>query len=195
MIGPFSGATPRVMGTQAFLDRYVIDNSPVRIGSELVQLWIVGLLPPDDIGFNMVKVAAQAVDSSDEGLICVAMRLAVFKSLMPLASLCDLPDNSGDIEFDELMFSEFSAGFRETHSPEATQEEALELEDRWSRGEQPVEGTINFLQRVAPEVPANAAHSYVHVLKMLHNGWLDEDDASVIIPALCRCLAEVLEPL
>lgn len=195
MISSWSGATPRVMDAQAFIDRYVIDTSVVLFETDLVQLWIVGLLPPDEMGYKRVKVGAQSLDSSAEGLICVAMRLEVFKSLIPLASLYDLPETSQDLEFDELLFTESESGFETPPKASATQDEAYALEDKWSRGEQPIAETIDFLQRSARDIPRHAAHAYVDVLKMLHNGWLDDDDASVIIPALCRCLAEALEPL
>lgn len=65
MLDHFDGPTPRIMPTRAFTDCSVLDSANLFIESDLVQLWMIGSMHVDEMGYERVKVAVQALDGSD----------------------------------------------------------------------------------------------------------------------------------
>jgi hypothetical protein len=193
MIRHFDGPTPRIMSTQAFIDGYVLDSANLFIECDLVQLWIIGSMSADEMGFERVKVAVQALDGSESALAVVAMRRSVFEALVPVGFLYSVPGDAEDIESTEVHWVEPGSGYEvASEQPSVSIDEAYGFDFQWTSGLQPIEETIDFLQRAVTEILSEAYHSYVQVMRALHRRQISRE-VEVQIATLCRCVASILE--
>ena len=202
---PYEYLTPRVMSAEVFVRCYLGNGyQPVNpddpwsekhwvFGTEMIQVWIIGSFPRDEAGNEMVQVAAQSIDGSETTTVVATMRRLTFDRLMPLSIL--FSDPSLEVLFlreEECEWWEPKLVLGGSGEVDDLPVRLKDLSARWSRGELPIDETIEVLGQVVEEVPADLAVSYIEVIKILRRQKIDFD-ADIQIATLCRTLGAAID--
>ena len=184
--------TPRVMATSAFVELFGLDESYHGFTTDLVQLWVIDIHDDPTTGMENVEVAVQELSGRSKADWTFSMCLETFLELTPLATLCDIPNDVGNIDGTELKFIETPPELDNGKTPvPVNPHEAYYLYVAWLNGRRPFDETIDLLLRAAPDVPSESAESYLKVLKMLQRRHVPSG-AFVQVAELCRDLANDL---